>query len=285
MAFSLALANNVPTIWSKQLLDTKNKQIVAVNLCNREYEGEIKEMGDRVKIFGTTRPTARTYTGGTLTGAEQLPSVSTHLDVDQGVYWNFMIKDIDKRLAMGDLFDKELKDGAAVFAETEDTYVYTTIAAGAGTITDVLSCGATTLPSVISGAIKTLWSNHVPTSEEISIEASPSFCEKVVLSRALHGTDNMATMENGFVDAFRYFNAKLYMSNNIYKDSSNYEYIVVRTKGAVSFASAMNEVEPYRMENDFSDAVKALDIYGAKVIRPKEVVILRVQAYATETAI
>ena len=285
MAFELALQNNVPVVWSKKLLETKNKQIVGVNLCNRDYEGEISEMGDQVKIFGTSRPTGRTYTGGTLTSAEQLPTVSTFLKVDKGLYWNFMIKDIDKRLAQGDFFDKELKDGAAVFAEAEDTYVYELIASGAGTIIPVESCGATTLPSVISSGIKTLWNNNVPTSEEISIEASPNFCEKVVLSHILHGTDNMGAMENGLVDALRYYNAKLYMSNNIYKDANDYEYIVIRTKGAVSFASAMNEVEPYRVENDFSDAVKALDIWGAKVIRPKEVVVLRVQAYATETTI
>ena len=287
MAFTLTLANAVPTIWSKQMLETRDKQIVGVNLCNRDYEGEITEKGCRVKINGVVRPTITSYTGAALSTPEELPSVSTYMDVNQAVYFNFQVKDIDERTAQGDFFDKELAEAATGFAESEDTYVYSTIAAGvkSSNIIDISSCGATTLPSKISAGMKLLWDAKVPTSEEVSIEASPGFCEKVGLSRILHGTDNTSALTNGFVDAFRFFNAKLYMSNNIYKDGSNYEYIVMRTKGAVSFASKMGAVEPFRPESGFSDAVKGLDVYDAKVVRPNEIVILRVQAYASETTI
>ena len=34
-------------------------------------------------------------------------------------------------------------------------------------------------------------------------------------------------------------------------------------------------VEPYRPEKQFGDAVKVLDTYGAKVVRPKEIYVIR----------
>ena len=40
-------------------------------------------------------------------------------------------------------------------------------------------------------------------------------------------------------------------------------------------ASAIDKVEAYRPQNLFSDAVKGLNLYGAKVIRPKELYVLK----------
>ena len=47
---------------------------------------------------------------------------------------------------------------------------------------------------------------------------------------------------------------------------------VMRTKRAVAFAEQLSEIEAYRPEMRFSDAVKGLHLYGAKVIYPTELV-------------
>ena len=40
------------------------------------------------------------------------------------------------------------------------------------------------------------------------------------------------------------------------------------TSHAITFASQINKVEPFRPQDSFSDAVKGLQVYGAKVVRP-----------------
>ena len=45
---------------------------------------------------------------------------------------------------------------------------------------------------------------------------------------------------------------------------------MIRTKKAVAFASGIDETEAYRPEQLFSDAIKGLNTFGAKVVRPKE---------------
>ena len=41
---------------------------------------------------------------------------------------------------------------------------------------------------------------------------------------------------------------------------------------AISYAGQITEIEPYRPEKTFADAVKGLFVYGTKVIEPKALV-------------
>ncbi len=71
-----------------------------------------------------------------------------------------------------------------------------------------------------------------------------------------------------------YNNAVVKLSNNLPKSGSD-DCMLIRTKDAVAFAHGIEKVEPYRPEKQFADAVKVLDTYGAKVVRPKELYIVR----------
>ena len=48
--------------------------------------------------------------------------------------------------------------------------------------------------------------------------------------------------------------------------------IMAGTKRAISFAEQILNIEAYRPESSFSDAVKGLHVYGAKVVDPKALV-------------
>ena len=68
--------------------------------------------------------------------------------------------------------------------------------------------------------------------------------------------------------------ARVILSNNLYNDGTD-DYMMVRTNKAIAFASAIDETEAYRPEKYFSDAVKGLNVYGGKLVRPKELVVIR----------
>ena len=48
----MAITNFIPTIWSETLYSELNKNFIAVNHCNRDFEGDIKTKGNTVKICG-----------------------------------------------------------------------------------------------------------------------------------------------------------------------------------------------------------------------------------------
>ena len=44
---------------------------------------------------------------------------------------------------------------------------------------------------------------------------------------------------------------------------------------AIAIADQIDKVEAYRPETLFSDAVKGLSVYGVKVVRPKELYVIK----------
>ena len=60
----MSIQNFIPTIWSARLLEHLDKRHVYLNLLNRDYEGEIKNFGDTVKINQIGEVTIKDYTKG-----------------------------------------------------------------------------------------------------------------------------------------------------------------------------------------------------------------------------
>jgi hypothetical protein len=54
--------------------------------------------------------------------------------------------------------------------------------------------------------------------------------------------------------------------------------IMFGTSRAISFANQILKVEAYRVEKRFADAVKGLNVYGAKVVRPEALGVLTVNS-------
>ena len=46
----MAINNFISTVWSENLYQALDKQYIAVANCNREFEGDIREKGNIVKI-------------------------------------------------------------------------------------------------------------------------------------------------------------------------------------------------------------------------------------------
>ena len=49
---------------------------------------------------------------------------------------------------------------------------------------------------------------------------------------------------------------------------ANKDMIVMGTTQGLTYASQLEQMEAYRPEKQFSDAVKALHVYGARVVQP-----------------
>ena len=91
------------------------------------------------------------------------------------------------------------------------------------------------------------------------------------------GTDNGDSLESGLLGKIA--GCKIYVSNNIaYSVGSNAKIhkCFVRTKRAIAFADQLSEINAYRPESRFADAVKGLHLYGAKIVYPQELVLLNV---------
>lgn len=278
----MAFKNFVPQIWSTKIEEERDNLLVASKLCNRQYEGEIKQVGDKVKINGVSRPTISDYDDVTGLGEMERPKdQSTLLEITEQKAFHFYVGDIDQRQSMGDVMSAEKKEAAAGLAEVMDSFIYSHYKE-AGINTTVNSLTSANVMSTISGVLAKLWKNKVPRNEKISLEATPEFIEKLLLANVLLNTDNSQIITTGIVGTLKLFNVDVYMSTNIHSDPTNGDCIFVRTNKAIAMADALKEVKAYEPANYFGEAVKGLQVYGAKVVRPSELAVIKVKSYGEE---
>ena len=130
----------------------------------------------------------------------------------------------------------------------------------------------------IDKALEKLYGNNVRPNGKIMMEVPPWFYMRLKQAYTALDTDNSKMLENGRVG--KYGNVIVKMSNNVAVDSSANSLITVHTDKAVAFVNPMTHVEAYRPEKGFSDAVKGFVLYQAKIVRPKELVVLNCKAGA-----
>ena len=83
----MAYENFIPTVWAEAINRELEKALVYAEGCNRQYDGEVKAMGDTVRILGVGRPTITTTTDKAITLSAPETVSYTHLDVYKRQPW------------------------------------------------------------------------------------------------------------------------------------------------------------------------------------------------------
>ena len=89
----------IPTVWAARLLVALEKSLVygQTNVCNRDYEGEIRASGNTVKIASIGDVTVDDYTKDTDIGdPETLTDAEQSLLINQAKYFNFYVDSVDR---------------------------------------------------------------------------------------------------------------------------------------------------------------------------------------------
>ena len=271
----MAITNFIPTVWSENLYQELDKKYIGVANCNRDFEGEIREKGNTVRICGVGDVVVSDYTkNSNMDSPVSLSDTARDLKIDQAKYFNFQIDDIDRAQSSPKLMEVAMKNAASALANDADRYVYGLFGQAGSSI----KCTDTTVENIIDLIIDArtkLFANNVSDPEDIVIEVTPDIAGLIMKAKVTLSTDNTAVMEAGCIGAIG--GCKIFVSNNVKKmeGDNGYEHkCLARTKRAIAFAEQLSEIDAYRPELRFADAVKGLHLYGAKVVYPKEMVLL-----------
>ena len=271
----MSIQNFISTVWSENLYQALDKQYVAVSNCNRDYEGEIREKGNVVRICGIENVSVSDYTKNTnMSAPEALTDNYRDLVIDQAKYFNFQIDDVDRAQSTPKLMALAMKNAASALANAADRYVYGLFSEAGSSITDGNVTAETIVGHLIDARTK-LFAKNVADASDIVIEVSPEIAGLILKAKVNLATDNQEALENGFLGSIG--GCKIFVSNNISKgmtETGISHKCIARTKRAVAFAEQLSEIDAYRSELRFADAVKGLHLYGAKVVYPEEMVLL-----------
>lgn len=279
----MAYKNFIPEVWAEAINRELERLHVFVPNCNRQYEGEVKKMGDSVRILGVGRPTiteVKRDSFTTLSSPETVEDTSQIMYIDNMAYFNYKVDDIDKRQAVGGLMEALSKETSEGLADVQDKAV-ANLAADNLAVKDASSAYQLTANNILEKLLvahQLLMENDVPMSTKVTVTLAPWAATLYKQAMAAIDTDNSALLKNGLIGQFDGMDIKV--SNNCYKNVSNEYGFMVRTDRAIAFARPMIHTEPYRPELDFSDAVKGFILYGTKIVRPKEMIVMNCKATA-----
>lgn len=265
----MAYGNFKPIIWSKYIEHELKKMTVFKEDCDYRFEGEAGK-GKTVKILGVGKPTIGDYTGASIGAPETVPDASVTLTIDQAKFFNFQVDDVDKAQAQEGLMAALMEEATRALAYEEDMFIGKQLAKEAGKkIKSRAIADEAAAVAVVDEMFEHLWTQGVSNKDKVTIYVTPWFYNLFKNRLVELKTDNDELIAKGVVGMYN--NAKVKMSSFIHNDGTD-DHIIVKTSKGYAFCNGIDETEAYRPEGLFSDAVKGLDTFGGKAVRPKEIV-------------
>lgn len=271
--------NFKPMYWSKYCQTELKKDLVLANWCDYKFDSEAKQNA-RLKIVGAVRPTIQKYVKGKDLVPEDLGDNSQYLDITEADAFSFTVEDIDRAQSEEGYLETEFDEAKTALAEVADAFVGTLAKkANSDMVSDevtIANIKSDPLSSIDDAHVK-LYENNVSNKTELAADLTPKHIVELKKKLSSLFTDNNEYIKRGAVG--KYNNTFLRMSNNLYDDGT-YILEMVRTKKAIAFANNFDKLETKRHPFRFCDIVSGLHVYGGKVVRPKELAIIKLKKAA-----
>lgn len=264
-----------PEVWAAAFIVQMRKQLVYAgpSIVNHDYEGDIQEAGDTVRISGMGPVTVGDY-AGTVT-YQDVNDTGTVLTIDQQKFFGVNVKDVDKAQALngGAAVAQIMNNAAYALSDVADQFVankYPEISAGniLTAVTDFTTDKGTAYDTLVDLGVL-LDEADVPSEGRYAVippwyhgilRKDPNFINA-------EKSGSTAPLLNGQVGEAAGF--AILKSNNVPQPSAGTTYVVqVGTPMAISFANQLVENEALRHPTAFTDQLRGLHVYGAKLLYP-----------------
>lgn len=294
MAFPVApgganyTGNFIPEIWASKLIENFYDATVLSAISNTDYEGEIKQHGDKVNIRTTPELTIRSYEKGMKLMVERPDKPKVVLNIDQGEYFAAIEDDVDKTQSDINLMQNWSRDASEKMKIKIDSNVLTgmlpdissqNMGATAGRISGNINLGATgaalqvtktnVLDYIVDAGLVLDEANSPESNRFMVIPAwMAALIKKSDLKDASLTGDGTSVLRNGRIGMIDRFT--LYVSHNLNRvtDGGNQCFSVIAGhKMGLTFASQMTEMETLRSESTFGSIIRGLQVYGYKVVK------------------
>ena len=271
--FTTTYSTFIPEIWSKKLNQMLEKNCVMMQCVNKNWEGEISQQGDTVKIITPADVTVSTLTSDNITYTSLAPK-SQDLVIDQKKFFAFKIDDVAKVQSNMDIMEAHLVNAKKAIEEVQDSYLL----AMHTDVTESNTVGSEASPITLdkstiyehfvklSLALKN--SDAVHTGVRPWVVINPNIESYLLQSPEFIKAYNVAdeTLRDGAIG--RIAGMDVLVSTNL-TDIDNKYYVLAGTNDAITFASQLAKIESLRDKDSFSDLVRGLYLYGAKTVQPK----------------
>ena len=252
----MAVTNFIPSIWEARLLAKFHERSITDLITTAPTKVE----GNKIIFNHVSDVSINAYTG--TVNFEDLTTSKVELPLDHKNYWAFKVDDVDAVQAAGDLIDPHVEEAGYGLQEATDKYVLDEALKTENTVTK----NELKAYDIIVKCNTLLNKKKVPKADRFAV-INAEVLEELNLDARF--TANYTILENGIIEGGDINGTKLIFSEEL--NEGNYA-IVVLHKSAIGFGTQLQETEAMRLESDFADGIRGLQVAGAKTLRPKAVV-------------
>ena len=275
----------IPQVWAGKLTAKFYTATVCGDICNTDYEGDIKNQGDEVIIHNLPDVSIVDYEKGQTITYEDLNSDNSSLTIDYAKMFAFKLDDIDRIQSDMKLMDDWAGDAAEQMKIKIDytvlNTVYTSVhadnqGATAGRISGNIDLGGLTGLTITKANILDLLVDMGTVLDEADV---PGIGRWIILPAKLCGMikksdlkdaslagDGESILRNGRLGIIDRF--VIYSSNQVPKiaeTTANFK-VMAGTKHGITFASQITEVQHFdKLETTFGQAMRGLNVFGFDV--------------------
>lgn len=292
----LAATGFIPEIWSGKLVEKFYDSTVLAAISNTDYEGEIKNQGDKVKIRTKPTITIRNYLADAALQVERPQGNVLELEIDKGRYFNLILDDVMEIQSDLDVLSMWADDASEQFKINVDTDVLSGIlgqanaanrGASAGRISQSINLGATTSPLALvardaqAGEVEildmllrlgqTLDEQNIPEQGRWVILPvwAVSMLKFSDLRQAYLTGDSVSVLRNGrvgMIDRFTIYSSNLLPTGTLGGLAAGETAVYAGHSHGLTFASQFSKMETLRSESTFGTLLRGLQVYGYKVV-------------------
>ena len=283
----------IPEIWSTKMIEKYYDSTMLSVISNTDYEGEIRNQGDKVIIRTHATLEINDYSiGQTLVNQRPIGGTIEML-IDKGFYWSAVIDDVVKKQQDIDQMNNWAMDAAEQMKIKLDRRVlasiYPDIAANnkgatAGRISGSLNLGTTGAALAITrtNILDTILYMGQALDEENAPEsgrwlAMPYWATTLLklsdikdASLSGDGTSPLRNGRVGMIDRFTIYNSNLLPT--FVDGANNTTQFLAGTTDGMTFATQLTNTESLRAESTFGEIMRGLMVYGHKVVKPEALV-------------
>ncbi|MBR6593901.1 MAG: hypothetical protein IKK83_01775 [Clostridia bacterium] len=264
----MANYNSIEKIIAAEILRTNEDNLLANTICYTDFSGDIKNAGDSVTFVGLSEPSVYDYTGEVT--YEDIDDAATTLYINQDKAFSFKVKDIEELRSSVGLKDSQTKRASYNLKSQVDSYVFS-LYTQAGTQLGSLEATPANVLQAIAEMKQVLEEKNVPDGR-IWIVVPPFIKTKLLLAGVKFSVNQgiNGTGSTGFTDEL---GCDIYVSNHLATDEAGNTFMLAGSYSSIAYAEQILETQVIdRLEDSFDTAVRGRIVFGAKVIRPDELV-------------
>lgn len=273
----MPLADTIPQIWSKVTSALLEDRLQAQRVVNTSYEGEIRNVGDTVKITIPSDVTVAAYTGADIVVQTLNPTVND-LVVDQEDYFAFANDSLIQLQSAIANKQSGINRGVYKLADKIDAYVWGRYAdAGlnsyeSGTSPWQLGTTGGDVPKFLGKLVEQAETAGIPL-DGLVIVAPPAFRNALTLHFGSTG-DGVSSIVNvrGAMEQ-QYMGVSVIISNNLTSAAGTTNALAFSMSDpGIAMATQMLSVESVPNTLRRGELVKGFAAYGAKVYHPAKLI-------------